>query len=335
MCPQPALGTSREGIAQGRRMILLHPNLGDDFVEFLEYSQIVNRPNFCPDVDSTKVQLVKPIGAYRFREKVKCGLKDCHQPHHKGLVVHTSDGHEVNIGGYCGRTHFGESFSVLFNLAQRFEARRHHVQKVRELKAIGSRLLAQIDAFIDAPDGGRWMNRMGRRLRELLPGDAVQALTSIARRGEAEVFEEIHASDRDAELQRVMGVRSSWNTWHSRRDDPVVKQESRGHLVGLRAFVDDPGTALYSLRGDLERVLALEPINCKPKDVRAAADFAVGVESRIAELERLLHAGRRFYTYDNLRLLRYLPRLFRSTRTELEQFDPYRVIGTAKGNRAA
>jgi hypothetical protein len=45
-----------------------------------------------------------------------------------------------------------------------------------------------------------------------------------------------------------------------------------------------------------------------------AADVATQAESRLAECEALIEAGRRYFTEENIYRLRFLPRVFQSSR---------------------
>jgi hypothetical protein len=312
-------------------LIVLHPGLIDDLVEFPDYESIASRPLFSFDVDPAKTQLVKPIGVYRFREKVSCGLKSCHQQHFRGLVVLTRDGGEVNIGHLCGKKHFGEEFGVYANMVQRFMKRKSHIEVIRQLKAVAGRHLGRIQELRSQERGGEWLVHTMRNLRERLPGDAMQALHDAARRGEVEVFEDVLVEGEEADLQREFGMRNAWGG----RSGPTFRRESRGRIVGARIWAKEPGSALWSLAVDIRSVLELDVIACPRKSLPRAADIAAQAESRLAECEALVEAGRRFFTEENIRRLRFLPRVFQSSRPALESLSLTLIAPRAQKPRAA
>ncbi|MEW8050753.1 MAG: hypothetical protein AB2809_10280 [Candidatus Thiodiazotropha sp.] len=93
-----------------------------ELLEIKSMSDIETREKYKFDVDPSKTRLVDIIAYYDIQnEDIHCGLSNCHQPHHMGYLVKTSDDYETNIGNYCGRNHFGNDFAVQKNayLAER------------------------------------------------------------------------------------------------------------------------------------------------------------------------------------------------------------------------
>jgi hypothetical protein len=311
-------------------LIVLHPGLTEDLIEFQSLDEITSRAAFARDIDPATTKLVKPIGIYRFREIVSCGLKSCHQPHRKGLVVLTADGEEVNIGHLCGKKHSPEEFAVYWNAAHRYTTRKLHVDVIREFKAVARRHLARIEQLQMQDKGAVWIENAMRRLREAIPGDAHQSLCAAARRGEEEVFEEVRIYGEEAERERQFGMRTSWGGGRA----PTIRRESRGRIVGARIWHKEPHSALWSLEADIKEALVLDPLTCGGKKLRWAADVATQAERRLAECEALIEAGRRFFTEDNIRRLRFLPRVFESSRPALERLSLSMIVSRSK-NRAA
>lgn len=312
-------------------MIVAHPNAIEDLAEFPDFASIQALPHFAGDVDPAAVSLVKPIGVYRFRDKVPCGLKSCHTPHLKGLVALTSHGTAVNIGNICGRNHFGEQFAVLLRMAVRYDQRRFQINKVRELKAVAGRYRIEMESLMQSPKGAAWCNRACRRLSDLLPSDALHALKEMARRGESSVYEEIHLTGEEAWLSRQLGTRSSQG-FGSRE---AVRRNYKGQLVGIAVWNDDPGRSLYLLQEELESFLKVDPMNCKAKELRHAADFAATFESRLTKVREQVDAARRFFTPETFARLRYLSGITAGTRTLLESLDWDFAEGKPRKSRAA
>ena len=229
-------------------MIVLHPSLTEDLIEFQSWDEIVNRPAFAREgVDLATTKLLRPIGIYpRFRESVGCGLKSCHRPHRRGLVVLTADGEEVNIGHLCGRKHFPEEFGVYWNMAQRYTARRVQVDAIRQLKTVARRHLARIEELRAQDNGGAWIEQAMQRLRNAIPGDAHMALCEAARRGEIDVYEEVRLRGEEADMQRHFAVRTSTGGSGS-----GVRREPRGRIEGAMIWRKEPHVALASLANDI------------------------------------------------------------------------------------
>lgn len=82
-----------------------------------EWDEVKSRKNFKDNISGKKEKLLKIIGAYQFREKIKCGLKECKSPHLRGYIVITENGTETNIGNCCGKKYFGVHFD---NLSKNF-----------------------------------------------------------------------------------------------------------------------------------------------------------------------------------------------------------------------
>ena len=83
-------------------MIILNTERG--FIEVENWDDIKSQAAFLENLDPSKHELKSVIGFYAFKEKGKCGLTTCHQPHMKGFIVETKKGILTNIGKDCGKT---------------------------------------------------------------------------------------------------------------------------------------------------------------------------------------------------------------------------------------
>jgi hypothetical protein len=77
------------------------------------WEDIENRPGFITNLNPSEHQLESIIGRYLFKEKIRCGLSNCHTPHAKGYIVKTKGGQSTNIGKDCGKKYFGVDFEEL------------------------------------------------------------------------------------------------------------------------------------------------------------------------------------------------------------------------------
>jgi hypothetical protein len=75
--------------------------------------EIRSLPGFVGDLDPEDHKLKSIRGRYIFKDKIACGLSDCHTLHNKGYIVQTNKGAVTNIGKDCGKREFGVDFETL------------------------------------------------------------------------------------------------------------------------------------------------------------------------------------------------------------------------------
>lgn len=90
-------------------------NLDKSIVKVDSWEEITSLAGFTPNLDPKNHKLESIKGRYIFREKINCGLSNCHTPHAKGYIVETKDGAITNIGKDCGKAYFGVDFETLSN----------------------------------------------------------------------------------------------------------------------------------------------------------------------------------------------------------------------------
>lgn len=76
-------------------MIVLNNN--KELIEIEQWEDILSRPGFTNNLNPESQKLEAIIGKYHFREKIPCGLSNCHTLHAKGYIVVT--------GNEIGRAH--------------------------------------------------------------------------------------------------------------------------------------------------------------------------------------------------------------------------------------
>lgn len=143
---------------------------------FETMEEIEGLEGYVPEVKRGEQQFSELLGYYQFRDKVRCGRADCHQPHGFGYVVRTVAGAVTGIGNKCGRDEFGDVFtaaeSAFVEQRRRMRVEKSLAKRVAEMDAIR----AQAQAWIDAPRGGRWLDRAKASLKDACPPNVIRRL---------------------------------------------------------------------------------------------------------------------------------------------------------------
>ena len=105
------------GAVRDPTVITLHSDKG--LIQIDSWADITSRPGFAANLNPKEHTLKAIIGRYVFKEKIGCGLSDCHSPHNKGYIVVTAGGAETNIGKDCGKKYFGVEFETLSRQLER------------------------------------------------------------------------------------------------------------------------------------------------------------------------------------------------------------------------
>ncbi len=82
-------------------MITLNSEQGLTTVD--SWEDIEARAGFVTNLNPAEHKLESIIGRYLFKDKIRCGLSNCHSPHAKGYIVTTKEGLSTNIGKDCGK----------------------------------------------------------------------------------------------------------------------------------------------------------------------------------------------------------------------------------------
>ncbi len=278
----------------------------EDLIEFTDFGQVEAREKFVRDIDPATVKLIKPIGYYRhLPDEVRCGLKDCHQGHFTGLVVLTSENTEGNIGNHCGKTQFGDVFVDMINQVERSERRKTGRERAKRLHQDAPSISKQIEQLIGMEYGSAWVQTSIDALRKFLPSQAAFELADRALRRQDKVYEAVRLTAKEKEARQQTRGAMSWGGRHAEE----FKDEPRGQLDGLPIWQTSPHRILTDLRDQLATNLKLDMNSLKPADLTKLATWADDIPKLLADSERLIEDGRRFFKPDNLARLQYLEHL--------------------------
>lgn len=163
-------------------MITLNTNKG--LVKVESWNDIESRPGFMQDLNPKDKSLESIIGRYIFKDKIRCGLSNCHTPHSKGYIVTTKDGCETNIGKDCGKTYFGVDFETLSKKFDRDVTASENRESLWSLSFKIEEIEEKLNNIRTSPRGGNWAHKY---LQPLLsrnkgcPDEVVKKLQSMVK----------------------------------------------------------------------------------------------------------------------------------------------------------
>lgn len=162
-------------------MITLNTDKG--LIKVESWEDVTSRPGYMPDLDPKDKKLKSVIGSYQFKEKIRCGLSNCHTPHAKGYIAATEDGYETNIGQDCGKKYFGVDFETLSRKFDRDVTEKDNRERLWSFRYRLKELEEKIDN-IRKSIGGDWVYRNLQALTNLnrgCPPGVVKRMTAMAK----------------------------------------------------------------------------------------------------------------------------------------------------------
>lgn len=214
-----------------------------ELVRVESWEDITSRPGFDGNLDPANHELASIIGQYGFRDRVPCGLSNCHTPHQRGFIVVTKDGRETNIGKDCGKHYFGVDFETLsakFTLDMR---EKDYRERLSLLSLRVDDVWAQVSSIRDGPFGADWIHKQLSALQssKYVPSRIVGRLSLMKKNADARVVREREATESEIDAREQSERR--------RLERPQYVQEVVGTLAGIEA--------LYS-ENDMRQLLVIE-----------------------------------------------------------------------------
>ena len=223
-------------------MITLNSDQGLINVE--SWEEIESRPGFVPNLDPAAHKLEAIIGRYLFKDKIKCGLSNCHTPHGKGYIVKTKEGALTNIGKDCGKTYFGVDFEDLSKKFERDITEKENKQRLGSFSMQIEEVEKTISVLRKKEHGADWVYKTTRSLVTTgkdCPEVIVRRMSAMIKSGT-----NILTSQREATLEETEEVEAAQNRKIQR---PHYIDEPIAEIAGIQA--------LYS-ENDLKRLLVLD-----------------------------------------------------------------------------
>lgn len=269
------------------------------FARIESWDDVLSRPGFKTDVDPKKATLKSIIGRYALPTFLPCGLTSCHTLHGRGYLVLTSDGHETNIGRYCGKKYFSVDFERMARVFdQDFRAQEQRQSLVAFQHTIPG-LKARIQQLKEGEMGANWIRK---KLVELsspsaLPTKITQLVARLAKQRNSAMTTSRPATPEELERFRAQGQPA--------KAGETYIEEPAGQLEGLAALYDenDLRELLVERMRLLEVIEAADVEQLPDKARRELAQWVPTVEPTLAQADTAIAAGRRLLTQSNLRQL--------------------------------
>lgn len=291
-------------------MIIINTDLG--LVKVEHWDEVLALPNYTADLDSNQHELSTIIGRYLFRDKVRCGLSNCHTQHEKGYVVTTKSGAVTNIGKDCGARYFGVDFE---DMTRKFDRDLHEREMREQLASFSFRIESLEDRLHEirrAEKGADWIHKRLHALQTIsneTPGEVVRRLSSMVRAGSGTLSRQREATAAEREAARATGAKISMSYYV---EEPI------GEIVGIQAMYPD-----YDLRKLLvieidENLKEFKTMNIDTltyDQLKRWVKWQFGIERVLDSVREAILFGQRLLTRENLGQFNQV-----LSKSEMEQF---------------
>lgn len=210
-------------------MITLNTEQGLISVE--NWEDIESRPGFSTDLNPSDHQLDSIIGRYLFKEKIKCGLSNCHTPHAKGYIVATKDGQSTNIGKDCGKKYFGVDFEDLSKKFDRDITEKENRDRLFSFSFQIEELEGTISDLRKKERGADWVNKKTRPLVSAgkdCPEVIVRRISSMIKNGTNILF--VQRESTQAEIETLESIQGR------KIKRPHIIEERIAEIAGIHAL---------------------------------------------------------------------------------------------------
>ena len=280
-------------------MITLNTDAG--LVKIEKWEDIEALPNFQSNLNPLDHKLESIIGRYIFKEKIKCGLSNCHAPHNKGYIVKTKEGSKTNIGKDCGKTYFGVDFETLSNKYDRDTTEAENRDKLWNFRFKIEDIQEQIAHLRLSDKGAKWVYDKTRSLLNIgaeCPDEVVRRIQSLTKSRTNGLFKPREATDSEIETLEISQNRKITK--------PHFIDEKIADLVGLEALYPE---------NDLKNLLTLDlehninTLNAADIDLLTFEELKywskwIGtIDSTIERINYSMEAGKKLLTKSNLETL--------------------------------
>jgi hypothetical protein len=260
---------------------LITINAEKGLIRVENWEDIESRPGFVKDLDPSRNRLSAIIGQYVFRDRIRCGLSNCHTPHSKGYIVATTDGYETNIGKDCGRTHFGVEFEALSRKFDRDVTTKERRERLWSLRFRQEAAEAAVDGLLRREWGANWVHRHLRPLTARhagCPDVVVDCLANMVKLRQSVLTAEREATKEEIEREEARIGR--------RLPLPHYVQDPVANIAGLPALYAENSLRDLLVLDLQERLAAFRAADIDALTPRELHDWAKWVDAFDNKLER-------------------------------------------------
>lgn len=270
-------------------MITLDTERGPQEVDW-EY--IETHLNFAKDLDPSKHQLEKIIGRYHVKEKVRCGLSNCHTPHGRGYVVLTSDGFSTNIGKDCGKHYFGAEFTEMH---KQFDRKMTDTINRNALHAFVAQKLDAVEASLtdlfDRANGARWVVQQIGKLKAG-PAEIASRISTMTKQRSGTLAIQRKATKREMEAREATG----------NAGDEYI-EETVAVIAGIQAMYPENDLRALLVKSMREKLESFKSQNIGEMESKALKDWVQWVneiDRTLSAAEASVRFGNELFTKSNL-----------------------------------
>ena len=223
-------------------MITLSSEQGLTSVE--NWEDLESRPGFVIDLNPSKHHLDSIIGRYTFKDKIRCGLSNCHTPHAKGYIVTTKEGLSTRIGKDCGKKYFGVDFEIMSRKFDRDITAAENRSRLCSFSIQVEKIEQVLSDLRQRARGADWVYKKTRALISTsndCPEVIVRRIATMVKNGTNILTIEREATSSEVETMEAMQGRNI--------SRPHIISEPIAEIIGLQA--------LYA-ENDLRALLVLD-----------------------------------------------------------------------------
>jgi len=277
-------------------MITLNTDNGLQKID--SWDDIESIPGFVKNIDPAKHKLVSIVGRYILKEKVRCGLSNCHSPHAKGYLVATTDGHKTNIGKDCGSREFGVEFESLSKKFERDISQKEYRDTLWSFRYQLDDVEKRLAELRRSKNGADWVHKQARPLAHQncgCPDVIVKMIDSMVK-----TRSNVIVLQRKATNNEVDDIEAIENRTLLR---PHYITEPIAELIGIEALYPE---------NDLRKLLVLD-LDTNIKHIKEAdidtlsyeelkhwARWVGGVENTLEKAVEIITMGRKLLDVTNL-----------------------------------
>ncbi|MDP2028473.1 MAG: hypothetical protein Q8K12_02420 [Thiobacillus sp.] len=277
-------------------MITLNSEQGLITVE--SWDDIQSRPGFVTDLNPSNHILDSIIGRYMFRDKIRCGLSNCHTPHAKGYIATTKEGLSTNIGKDCGKRYFGVDFETMSKKFDRDVTEAENRSRLCGFSLQIEEVERTISELRQKPQGADWVYKKTRALVSVgngCPEEVVRRISTMLKNGTNTLTTEREATSSEVDALEAMQGR--------KLQRPHVISEPVADIAGLQALYPENNVKdllVLDLEANLRELKDKDIDSLAYDELRRWAKWADSVENTMERVANAVAHGGVLLAQSNL-----------------------------------